>query len=110
MAVKSCPVCKSAMEESPWPLPRIGYFLIADAVFFLLTFAWLLSGAFVGQPKAKGGAVFLDAFRLYFTLAVGLVCLGWGWLVLTGKRRLGKEERVLRCPSCEHAEPLKSGQ
>jgi hypothetical protein len=107
---KSCPVCKSEMAESLWPPPRVGYFLIADAIFFFLVFAWLLSGAFSPQPKPKGAEVFLDYFRLYFGLAAGLFCLGWGWLVLTGKRRLGKPERVWRCPSCEHAEALTSGQ
>jgi hypothetical protein len=107
---KSCPVCKGEMAESLWPPPRVGYFLIADAIFFFLVFAWFLSGAFSPQLTSKDGSGLLNAFRFYFTPLAGLFCLGWGWLVLTGKRHLGKQERVLRCPSCEHAEALTSGQ
>lgn len=105
----SCPVCKTTMEEASWPLPNAGVLLIANGVLFLLVFAWFSAGALVApQESASGGDVFLLLFRRFLPLLLGLACLAWGWLALTGRRSLGSREPVWLCPSCQHADPRKA--
>lgn len=102
----ACPVCKgpsTGMKEGTWPRADAGYLLVANGIFFLIFFAWMLSGALV-PPKEPptGGGVFLLAFRNYLPAIAGLACLYWGWAVLTGRRKLGKDPAWI-CDTCGNA-------
>lgn len=87
-----------------------------SGVFFLLVFMWYISGAFVEHPreandfsvgslltKTDKDNAFLMYFRLYMPGVVGLLCLYFGWAVMTGRRALGKEP-VLICDQCGHSQ------
>jgi hypothetical protein len=106
---RACPRCKSSMEEAAWPSPKTGSLLLMNGVFFLVVFAWFFAGALVTpDQKPSGGEQFLLLFRRFLPLVIGLGCVAWGWMVLTGRRSIGRQEQVWRCPSCEHVQS--SGQ
>jgi hypothetical protein len=104
------------MREGTWPPPASGVVLVFSGVFFLLTFMWYLSGAFVEHPREANefsiGALlnkndkdntFLMYFRLYLPALAGLVSLYWGWAVMTGRKTLAKEPALI-CDQCGHSQ------
>jgi hypothetical protein len=118
-STNTCPACKKTMKEGTWPPSAAGVMIVFSGVFFLLVFMWYISGAFVEHPreandfspsallkKTDKDNTFLMYFRLYMPGVVGLICLYWGWAVMTGRRALGKEPAMI-CDNCGHSQ-LKS--
>ena len=104
------------MREGLWPPSASGVMIVFSGVFFMLVFLWYISGAFDEHPhKANDFSVlaaskqndkdnaFLMYFRLYLPAVAGLICLYWGWAVMTGRRTLGKEP-VQLCDQCGHSQ------
>jgi hypothetical protein len=111
-----CPVCQSDLKEGTWPPPAAGSVLVFNGIFFLVVFAWYISGAFVEHPRAandfSAGAslkptefdnAIVNAFRLYLPALVGLACLYLGWRSLKDRPVLSKEDAYL-CTKCEHSQ------
>lgn len=104
-----CPECDTTMQEATWPPVKGGWVLFLEGILFLGIFVWYVSGALVKNPNATGSELFLNYFRTSLPLVLGLGCLGWGWMVLTGRAGLGGSQMVWHCPACEHAQSKNLG-